>query len=174
MRAGLDPRAVLALQLDLLAAVLVVEHQAVEKGIEINPARRLAVAIDAAGIGHAFAHQVLHGLQGAPELVPVDAVVHGFDPQLHPRDRRLQVMGDRRQQLHALFQVGADACLQAVEGHCGIHHFPRAAFVQLRPRGVGVELVDRFGQAGQRADRDFHRQPGAQQQKCQLDQQHHG
>ncbi len=160
--------------LDLGATVLVVEHQAVEEGIEVHPARCLGAGVHAAGIGHAFAHQVFHFAQVAPQLVLFNPVVHHFDAQFHARDRRLQVMGNGCQQLHAFLEVGSDARLQGVEGHGGVAHLARAAFIQLHARLVRVEVVHRAGQAGQRADSQAYRQPGAQQQHGQLDQQHHG
>jgi hypothetical protein len=45
-----------------------------------------------------------------------------LDAQLHAGDRRLQVVGNRRQQLHAFLEVGGDARLQGVEGHRGVAH----------------------------------------------------
>ncbi|MNH27418.1 hypothetical protein D3C79_875300 [compost metagenome] len=112
MRASVDHRAGAGLKQHLLAAVLVVEHQAVEKGVEVHPATGFGAAVDAARIGYALAHQVFHGFQIAPEFVFLVRRVHHFDPQLHARDGGLQIMGYRRQQLHALLEVGGDARLQ--------------------------------------------------------------
>ncbi len=69
---------------------------------------RFGGAVHAARIGHAFAHQVFHLAEVAPEFVAVDGVFHELGAQFHPRDRGLQVMGNRCQQLHAFFQIRGD------------------------------------------------------------------
>ncbi len=111
MRSGFHQGAAAAVEAHRLAAVLVVEHQAVEEGIQVDPAQRLAAAVHAARIGYAFAHQVLHLVEVTPKALALRRVVHLLDAQLHACDWRLQVVGDGRQQLHPLFQVGGDTPL---------------------------------------------------------------
>ena len=116
---------------------------------------------------------MLHLAEVVPQLVFLDRIVHELRPQLHAGDRGLQVVGDRRQQLHALLQIRGDACLHRVEGAGGVSHFVRAFFVEVDRVGVGVEGFHRVGEAGEGADGDAHRQPGAREHQCQLTEQHH-
>ena len=57
-------------------------------------------------------------------------------------------MGNRREHLHAFFQVGGDACLHRVEGAGGVGHFGRAVFVEVDRVRIGVEGFHGVGQAG--------------------------
>ncbi|MCY1306200.1 hypothetical protein D9M70_560480 [compost metagenome] len=116
-------------------------------------------------MSQACADQVLHFFQIPPQSVTFQRSVHLLDPQLHAHNGRLQVVGNGRQQLHAFLQVGADTPLQGIEGTGGVSHFVRAALVEFRAGGVGVEVVDGLCQAGQRANRRAHCQPGAEQQQ---------
>ncbi|MNV62084.1 hypothetical protein D3C71_1546140 [compost metagenome] len=148
MRAGFQQSPAAAVAFNLGAAVLVVEYQAVEKGIKVDPAGRFGAAVHAAGVSHAFAHQVFHFIQVAPELVPFDPLIHHFDPQLHASDRCLQVVGNGCQQLHAFLEVGSNARLQGVESHGSVAHLAWAAFIQLYAGLVRVEVVHCPGQTG--------------------------
>ncbi|MNX90418.1 hypothetical protein D3C86_1224650 [compost metagenome] len=174
MWAGVDDGCTLACELNVLAHVLVVEHQAVEERVEVGAAAFFGGAVDAAGVGHAFAHQVFHFAQVVPQFVFFAGVVHELGAQFHAGDRGLQVVGDCREQLHAFLQVRRDACLHRVEGLGGVGDFGRAFFVQEYGMGVGVQGFDGTGEAGEGADGDSDRQPGAGQHQRQLPEQHDG
>ena len=171
MGAGIDQPAVLADQFHGLAGVLIVEYQAVEKGVEVDAAIGFGGAMHAAGIGHAFTHQVFDFAQVLPELFLLGGVVHELGPQLHAGDGGLQVMGNRRQQLHAFLEIGGDTRLHGIEGRRRVGHFGRTGFVQVYTVGIGVEVFHGMGQARQRAYGNAHRQPGAAEHQQQLAQQ---
>ena len=115
----------------------------------------------AAGIGNAFTHQVFHLAEVIPQFVFVAAVVHQFGTQLHARDRGLQVVGNRRQQLHAFFQIGRNARLHGIEGDGSVCDFGRALFIQMHRVSVGIKVFHGLGQSGQRAYGNTHSQPRA-------------
>ncbi|MCY1423948.1 hypothetical protein D9M71_396760 [compost metagenome] len=83
-------------------------------------------------------------------------------------------MGDGGQQLHALLQVRSDTILHGIERTRRVGDFAGAVFIQACGMGIGVEGFHGAGQAGQGADRHFHRQPGAAQQQAQLQDQYDG
>lgn len=122
---------------------------------------------------HPLLHQMLHFAQVIPELALVRTVLHELHTQLHAGDGCLQVVGNRGQQLHALFDVGGDAVLHAVERHRSVGDLGRAGLIQANGLAGEVQIIHRSGQAGQRTDRGAHGQPGTQDQQQQLRQQQH-
>ena len=125
-------------------------------------------------VGHAFADQRVHRIEVLPELVAQRLVGHQVRAQPHPRDRRLQVVRDRRQDLHPLGGVAGDALLHRVEGARGMGHFGRAVLGDQARREVRAEIVGRRRQRVQRPRHQPHRHPGAEGQHHQLRHQHPG
>jgi hypothetical protein len=78
------------------------------------------------------------------QLVAQGSVVHQVGAQAHARDRRLQVVRDRRQDLHAFGQVDLDAVLDGVEGARRLRHFARPVFAERRGRHAGAQRVGRL------------------------------
>ena len=60
VRTGLDDYITFSDQLYFFAHVLIVEHQALEERIHVGAPTFFGRAMDAAGVGHTFAHQVFH------------------------------------------------------------------------------------------------------------------
>ena len=80
-----------------------------------------------AGQFQALAHQRLHRGQVTDQALAQGLVADVLQAQAQPRQRRLQVMGDRRQHLRAFGQVPLQAVLHGVEGFGGALHFARPA-----------------------------------------------
>ncbi|CAB3810524.1 hypothetical protein LMG28614_07293 [Paraburkholderia ultramafica] len=161
-----------AFQRHLLARVDIVADQAVEQRIRIDAARHLGCAVHRPRVRHAFFHQRFHLLQILSELRALRVVVHHVDAQAHPCDRRLQIVRDRRQDLHALGHVGRDPVLHRVERARGPRHFRRSTFRQTVRLQVRAQRIGRQRQLMQRTGRQPHRQPAARREHDQLQQQH--
>ena len=102
-------------QIDALAHVLVVRDEAFEERIHLDAHHGLGRTVRAARIGDAFAHEVLHVDQVFHDPLALGRIVHRFGAQAHARDRRLQVVRDRREDLQAFARVVRDAVLHRVE-----------------------------------------------------------
>ncbi len=112
--------------------------------------------------------QVLH------HLALLLGVLCQLGAQFHARDRRLQIVRDGRQDLHALLDELGDALAHGIERPRGAGQLGGACFGQRRRLHVGIERIRGIGQCHQRPDRHAYGEPAAPDQQQQLDHQHIG
>ena len=126
----------------------VVDDAGEQRG-DVDLAARLGVHL-VAGESQRRADHVVHLADGREHLVALLGVGDLLRAQPQQRQRRAQIVRQRRQHLGAALDQPAQPLLHAVEGARGALHFGGAGLGQGRRRHVAAEAV---GGAGQQAER---------------------
>ncbi len=124
-------------------------HDDLEQLIEREANERL-LRLHAAGIVQPFADQRLHRAQIIDQAAAERRILHFLEPEAQARHRRLQVVGDRCQQLGAFHDIGSQRRLHRVECPGGLANL---AGPQFRKRVTLEILPQRPGGARQVAKR---------------------
>ena len=117
-------------------------------------------------------HQFVELVEGRAEALGLLRVLEHLGAQPQPRDGRLEVVRDRREQPLALLHLVTDAPLHAVEGHGGGGDLPGAALAQRRGIQVVAETMCRSGQTRQGAGGAADTEPRQADHREQYHQQH--
>ncbi|SBH69918.1 Uncharacterised protein [Klebsiella quasipneumoniae] len=156
------------------ANVGIIAGDTVEKGVKVQPLARLRQRLRGAGEGDTFAHQAGHIVEILQQFVAQFRLVGHLHPQLHPGDRRLQIVGDGGEDPRPLLQMIVDAGLHRIKRAGGTAHLLRPLLGHGSRRVAGrLKRIHRMGKTGDGQQYLANRVPGAGQQEDKLSDQHH-
>ena len=141
-RNGQYGHARLAIECDILAGIDSVGTNAREQRIQVDALHPAATAYTRGKVQPLLDH-ALHRAQVCDQFVAQALVSHLFQPQTQPRNRRLQVVCNRRQHLRSFRDVALKARLHPVERCRRVADFGRTLFGQWRLIDIAAERGSR-------------------------------